>query len=344
MTYLALMAWGLWWLITTHPIYSLIYIVVALAIWALLGGAICRIAAMHAAREEKPTMSAAMKFSAGKFLSFFTAPVLPLVLIAVAGMLLALGGLIGVIPYFGEWFVAVFFLLALVVGMVIAFLSVGLGGGWPLMWPTIAVEGSDSFDAMSRSFSYVYARPFRYTLYWGVAAVYGVICYLFVRLFAFITLAATHCWMGWAMRLSGREGYSDVAGKLDVMWARPTFWNFHGPMQWDVMNGSEAGASMLLAFWVYLVSGVVLAFLASFVFCASTNIYYLLRRQVDATDLDDVYVEETLEETAPAASGMAELSPPASTQGPAAEGAAEQPKPTDQTPPPEAPGDNAQYR
>ena len=35
----------------------------------------------------------------------------------------------------------------------------GLTGGFNLMYPTIAVEGSDSFDAISRSFSYVYARP-----------------------------------------------------------------------------------------------------------------------------------------------------------------------------------------
>ena len=37
----------------------------------------------------------------------------------------------------------------------------GTVGGFGLMYPTVAVEGSDSFDAISRSFSYVFARPWR---------------------------------------------------------------------------------------------------------------------------------------------------------------------------------------
>ena len=58
----------------------------------------------------------------------------------------------------------------------------GTVGGFNLMYPTIAVEGSDSFDAISRTFSYVYARPWRMLFYTLVAIVYGALCYLFVRL------------------------------------------------------------------------------------------------------------------------------------------------------------------
>jgi hypothetical protein len=318
-TYLYLMAWGLCWMAANYPVYSLIYMVLALAVWSIFGGAICRMAALHAAREEKLRMGAALRFSLGKFFSFFTAPVLPLLMIVFVGLLLALGGLVGSIPYFGEWALALLFFVALGLGMVIAFLAFGLGGGWPLMWPTIAVEGSDSFDAVSRSLHYVYARPFRYILYWGVAAVYGTICYLFVRLFAFVALLATHRWVGWSMRLAHREYYGPSAGKLDVMWAGPTFSDFHGPLQVEATAGSERAASMVLMFWIYLVSGVVLAFLASFIFSAATNIYYLLRRSVDATDLDDVYVEESSEDDLAAGLATAEVvSPDASApQAPA---------------------------
>jgi len=38
------------------------------------------------------------------------------------------------------------------------------------------------------------------------------------------------------------------------------------------------------------------AFAISFYFSANTIIYYLMRREVDATELDDVYVEETEDE------------------------------------------------
>jgi len=45
-----------------------------------------------------------------------------------------------------------------------------------------------------------------------------------------------------------------------------------------------------------VIVGMVGAFLISYFVSASTEIYYLLRRHVDATDLDDVFVEEAEEE------------------------------------------------
>ena len=59
--------------------------------------------------------------------------------------------------------------------------ALGTAGGFNLMYPTIAVEGSDSFDAISRSFSYIYARPWRMIWYTMVAIVYGALTFLFVR-------------------------------------------------------------------------------------------------------------------------------------------------------------------
>ena len=325
-SWMVLMAWGVWWMFSMFPVYTILFLVVTLAIWSVLGGAICRMAAMHAAREEKVGVSSALKFGLSKLRHFFMAPVLPLGIIVFLGLLIALGGLIGNIAYFGELFVAIGFPLALIVGAVIAFLTVGLMIGWPLMWPTIAVEGSDSFDALSRSFSYVFNRPFRYGLYWLVAGVYGTLCYLVVRLFAFLTLKATHCWCGWAMSIADRPQYAVGAGKLDVMWAAPTFADFHGPMQFEAMQRWEGWTSVLIAFWVYLVAGVVLAFLVTFFFSAATNIYYLLRQKVDATDLDDVYIEEEEEE---AVAGEPTTTPPAGGPAAPASGgpAAEQPAP-----------------
>ncbi len=322
LAWLMLMAWGVSWMFWMYPVYTIIYVVVALALWALLGGAICRIAALHAAREEKISMVAAVKFSLSKFLSFFGAPLLPLGFIIFLGFCIALAGLVGAIPWVGEWLFALLFFLPLLAGLICAFLTIGLVGGSPLMWPTIAVEGSDGFDALSRSFSYVFARPFRYGFYWLAAAVYGTICYLFVRLFAFISLRTVHHWAGWWMRADARPEYATGGGKLDVMWAQPTFSQFHGPMQWEAMNGSEAVAATILMLWVYLVSAVVLAFLACFVFSAATNIYFILRQKVDATDLDDVYVEEIEEAEAPPEEQPAEEAP--AEEAPAEEAPAEE--------------------
>ena len=42
--------------------------------------------------------------------------------------------------------------------------------------------------------------------------------------------------------------------------------------------------------------GLLGAFAISFYFSANTIIYYLMRREVDATELDDVYVEQSEDE------------------------------------------------
>ncbi|MFZ1990106.1 MAG: hypothetical protein WAW96_10090, partial [Alphaproteobacteria bacterium] len=148
---------GLGWLMAEHGIYAILFLLLCLASWALFGGAVYRIAALHAAREEKISAVQALRFSINKFFSFLTAPIIPLVIILVLGLLLALGGLVGNLGGFGAILLGLLFFLAILVGLLVAFLLIGLAAGCSLMYPTIAVEGSDSFDAISRSFSYVFA-------------------------------------------------------------------------------------------------------------------------------------------------------------------------------------------
>jgi len=286
---------GVIWLFCTHWLFAVLFLGVSLAAWALFGGAIHRIAALHAAREEKISIAQALRFSAGKFLSFFTAPLIPLAAVLGLGLFLFAGGLIGNLWGLGAVIVGILFPIAILLGLAIAFLLIGLGGGAGLMYPTIAVEGSDSFDAISRSVSYVFARPWRASLYAVIALVYGTVCYLFVRLFALVALAGTH-WFAKGGMFGGGKLLAENADKMDLLWPAPTFANFHPPCSWAAMSGMEAIAAFLIAFWVYLIIGLVAAFALSFFASSTTVIYYLLRRKVDATDLDDVYVEEAEEE------------------------------------------------
>jgi hypothetical protein len=78
---------------------------------------------------------------------------------------------------------------------------------------------------------------------------------------------------------------------MDAMWARPTFTTLH-EWNWEAMSGPESVGAVLLAIWVYLVIGGVMAFVLSYFSGSTTTIYYLLRREVDATDLDEVYVDD----------------------------------------------------
>ena len=286
---------GLRWLFVEHLLYGLIFALFLLIVSALFGGAIYRIAALHAAREEKVSMTQALRFSGEKFLSFVMAPLVPLIVILFVGALMAAGGLLGNAMGGGAIALGAIFFLSLIGGLVVAFLLFGLIGGAGLMYPTIAVEGSDSFDAISRSYSYIFNRPWRAAWYAGVALVHGTVCYVFVRLFAFVVLKATHLAVGtgvWA----GGEQVPGATDRLDAMWPAPTFEVFHAPMNSASMSTLENIGAILMAIWVYLVIGLVVAFLISYFISASTMIYFLLRRHVDATDLDDVFVEETEEE------------------------------------------------
>jgi hypothetical protein len=288
------------WLLTQHPVYFALFGTGFLFLWAVFGGAICRIAAVHVARDEKLSIRSALVFSGGKFLSFLCAPLIPLGILASVGLLTTLASLVlTIVPWFGPNVGVVVlgagFVLALLAGLVMAVVLVGLVGGFNLMYPTIAVEGSDSFDAISRSFSYLYARPWRLAFYTAVSVVYGAICYLFVRLFIYLVLALTHRFVS----LGVLAHASSTAPLLSALWPDPAT---AGRLSYSVDALSltlpqEIGAA-LIWFWVHLAVAVLGAFTICFYFSSNTIIYYLLRHDVDATDLNEVYVDPADEEDA----------------------------------------------
>jgi hypothetical protein len=57
------------------------------------------------------------------------------------------------------------------------------------MWATISVEGTDSFDALSRSYAYTYQRPWRLLWYVLVVAVLAIVSMFVVKLFATTAIA-----------------------------------------------------------------------------------------------------------------------------------------------------------
>ena len=289
------------WLITAHPWYFVLYAVWFLIVWAVFGGAVARIAAVHVARDEKISVRQALKFSVSKLLSFAFAPLIPLIIVLFVGLLLSAAGLLFYVPVIGPIIAGLFFILALVAGVVMALVLLGTIGGFNLMYPTIAVEGSDSFDAISRSFSYVFARPWRMLFYTAVAVVYGALTYLFVRFFVWLILAVTHSAVGFWL-------YGEPGTYYPQMWPKPAFSDLPYDINYTDLAWSEDAAAGLISFWVYLVVSLLGAFAISFYFSANTIIYYLMRREVDATELDDVYVEEIDEdfgETAPVTPGEA---------------------------------------
>ena len=283
------------WLVTQHWVYAALFGTGFLVLWSVFGGGISRIAAVHVARDEKLSIRSALVFSGGKFLSYLCAPLIPLAILVAVGVGVTVVSLLGAVPWLGPIVLGLGFVLALMAGLVMAVVLVGLVGGFNLMYPTIAVEGSDSFDAISRSFSYLYARPWRLAFYTAVSLVYGAACYLFVRLFIYLVLTLTHRFVG----LGVFTHAGSTAPLLSAMWPDPAT---SGRLSYSVdalalTPLQEIGAA-LIWFWVHLAIAVLGAFAVTFYFSANTIIYYLLRQDVDATDLNEVYVDPADEDDA----------------------------------------------
>jgi len=269
------------WAFRFHTVYSVLFFAVTLAMMSLAGGAICRIAALQFAQGEKPGLTESVRFSVRKFYSLLTAPITMIAIIAVIGAFIILLGLVGNIPWAGELSVGLFLPLALMAAALIAIIGIGILGGFNLMFPTIAYEDSDCFDAISRSFSYVYAKPWHMGLYTLTAAVYGAICYAFVRFFCYLLLQITYFFL--------QLGFLQHNEKLTAIWPQPNFTDFLGSTTASPTNWSTSAGSFLIHMWVLVVVGLMVSFLISFYFSANTIIYAVMRNRVDKTALDEIY-------------------------------------------------------
>ena len=282
------------WAMRHHWLYFLLFGILFLVVWSLFGGAIARIAAVHVADEgRKLSVRQGLSFAVSKFLSFISAPMIPLLIVAIIGLALAVvNGVAHLLRI--EIVIGALWFLALAAGFVMTLVLIGTAGGFNLMYPTIAVEGSDSFDAISRSFSYVYAKPWRMLFYSALAIAYGALTYLFVRTFIWLVLTLTHFFAGMLV-------YRDAAGGGNAwrtMFPAPDPRSLPYNVAYPMLSWYGDITAFLLSFWNYLLISLLGAFAISFYFSVNTIIYYLMRREVDATEMDDVYLEQPEEDFA----------------------------------------------
>jgi hypothetical protein len=273
------------WAFQYHTLYSVVYFTVALAVIAVAGGSICRMAAVQLAQNETIGSAEALRFGLKKFVSFLTAPLIPVSIIFLLGLVVFVLGLIGNLPWAGELIIGICLIIALFIGLLITLVLIGTIGGANLMYPVIAYEASDSFDAVSRSFGYVYTRPWRMVFYSALAAFYGGASYLFMRFIVFLLLFVTHLFLQVGVRV---EGSTEGLNKLASIWPEPTFLNFLGSRAEVAQNWSESVASFLVYLVLLIVFGLLVSFVISFYFSANTVIYALLRNKVDRTPIDEI--------------------------------------------------------
>ena len=323
-----------------NRVYLFLVVLWTIAVWAYFGGAITRMAAVQVARHnEKISMMEALRFARARCQSFFSAPLFPLIFLAIITFFLLMFGLFqGFTWIVGDIFIAgLLWPLVLIAGLVMAVVLVGLVG-WPLMYATISSEGSDSFDALSRSYSYVYQAPWHYLWYSFVAILYGAVLVFFVGFMGSLLVYMGKWGMSTAPYVASREpSYLFIYTPTSFGWrdlllhqsphatvekvARPNGTEGQvyalSPSYMETVSWNNRFGAFLVAVWIFLVFLLVIGFGYSYFWTAATIIYLLLRRKVDDTEMDEIHMDEEEEEPfmEPPPGGGGHAAPPPSPGG-----------------------------
>jgi len=276
---------ALYWAVRYHPVYSLVFLAVCFLAFILGGGAICRSVALESARGEKPGLIEVLQFSLRRFGALAAGPALSAVVMLVFAGALVLLGVVLRIPRAGELVLGLGLGIGLIFGLLTVLMLLGTTVGGSLMLPVIAYEASDGFDAVSRSFRYVFSQPWWMGFYLLIAGLVGAVSYLFVRLFVYLVLIVTY-----GMVFLGVAGDPMRVEKLRRLWPRPGFYDLMGSGP-AVVGWSETVGGVLIRITMLGVVGLVVAYVVSFYFSASTVIYSLLRQKLDRIAPDRVYVK-----------------------------------------------------
>ena len=244
-------------------------------VWAFFGGAITRIAVVKLGLDQRISFRVACQFTSKRYVSYLTAPWLPLAGILVIAIPLALFSVIMRFD-FGVVIAGLLWSVMLVAGFLVALLLFGLLFGWPLMWPTISAEiNGDAFEALQRSFSYVGTRPLHYLFYAVVATSVGAFGWVFIDVFAELVISSAYWVASWG---AGSERMVDHVTPM-----------VNGSIDSEGMSGF---GSELIRLQVGVVRAVAVAYTFSFFWSAASAIYLLLRQDVDQTEFDEVFTEE----------------------------------------------------
>lgn len=272
-----------------------------LMIWSLVGGAITRLAALDYAKDESVRLSDALKFARKKVWSYFWSPLVPVIGVFFFALCNVIGGLMGRIPVVGEVFVALGFPLALISGFFMVFIGVIGALGLCFMFPTISVEGSDAFDAMSRAYSYVLSRPKQFLVYCIINVLYGLICLSIIAFVAWLMIRLSFCTVGAGMGQKFSLIQSLVLQKCNItclgFCSATATASAAATTAISLESWSMKFLAGMLIVYIFLIKLAVWSFFTTYLFSAKTIIYFLLRKEIDSTDVSDVYLENDEQKT-----------------------------------------------
>ena len=208
--------------------------------------------------------------------------------------------------------VSLFYFVIIGLAAVMAVILLGLAFGWPLTIAAISTEGQDSFDAMTRSYAYTFQRPLNYAFYAIVAIIFGGLCWLLVARVTEATENLSFWSTSWGANVADANRIENIrdpstiqtpatspatSPQTDDTAASPQTDNPAAPPQTTSAVTPRGTATFrwsrnVIGFWISMLKSVAVAFLYAQFWCLVAAIYLLLRKDVDDTELDEVFISE----------------------------------------------------
>lgn len=256
-------------------LYFLLGCVWTLFVWAFVGVAITRISLLRLTRNEHAGIDDAFEYALRHWLTTAGAIGIPLISIAV---LCIPGFIIGLLMAFdfGVLIAGILWFIVLACAVVMGVLLLGLMFGWPLMVSSVGCEGQNSFDAMTRAYAYTFQRPLHYAFYMVVAILFGGFCWLVVSVLTNEIIDLAFWSSSWGSNVASSDRTAEIQGTL--------------PLGEGGSSRLISGGQEFIGLWNAMLRTFASAFMYGLFWCMASAIYLLLRKDVDETETDEIFV------------------------------------------------------
>ncbi|MDA1015977.1 MAG: hypothetical protein O3A00_16165 [Planctomycetota bacterium] len=291
------------WMGVLDALFRLLWSII---IWSLVAGAVTRMAAVEFANDERSKVLSAVWFAVTRFPAYAIALLVPTLVVLLLWLAGFVGGLMGRIGGIGDVTVAILYPIGMVLSLIMTLIVMGMAIGWPLMIAAVSTDDTDGFDAFSRAFSHIYNRPWNYLWNVIIALTYGSAVILFVGMFGTLVVHFTDLSVGSGTgqdRMTQMQAEAPIfrvtqprsvaaktdVGKIDAAKSVAV----DAPV--DAGSDSEletvevsAISVMFTSLWLRLWCGLMVAFVFSYFWSASTINFFLLRQSDDGAPLTTI--------------------------------------------------------
>lgn len=262
--------------VTVHPfdrigIHAILSLLTTIIIWGVIGGAIARIALVQVGWGRGLGLKGALEYTATHVRPLIMTPLLPLLVILITAVFCGMFGTIFRLPWIGNFLGQALLVIPISLGLLMFVMAAGLIAGWPLMVVSVAAEGEDELDAVSRSFSYVNHRLVPYLFYLAIVLLIGIPGYWLVDLIANGTLAMVQ----WGLGLT--VPHQSVVEMFGI--GSPSI--PPAGLVESGLNGERIAGAGIANVWIRFVELAAQSWAFSYFWTSLSMIYLIIRKDVD---------------------------------------------------------------